>query len=206
MKRLVVSFLMIYSVFPACRSRSSDPPPPIVRRLGSNAPVADDANLKPAVKPGIKSVIIPFCGETYFGTSFDCNGKKCAKSDAELSNSCEITPNSKPAETDNNELLGSSGYPYCPTKYFGTEYDCGDKKCAKSDSDYLKPCEIKAAATPIQTAPIKTAPIQTAPIKTGTGLSGYPYCPPTHYGSVFTCGPKTCAKSDKDYLNICELP
>lgn len=38
------------------------------------------------------------------------------------------------------------------------------------------------------------------------GLSGYPYCGTAFYGTIFTCGGGySCAKSDPQYQNICEL-
>ena len=79
--------------------------------------------------------------------------------------------------------LGVSGFPFCGDRYYGTEWACNGKQCAKSDRDYKNSCEI-----------------------TATSKKGYPACGTTTYGLIFDCDGKRCAKSDPDTKNICELP
>jgi regulator of replication initiation timing len=137
----------------------------------------------------------PFCGSNYYGIEFDCNGKKCGKSDTEYKNICEITVNSKPA-TGSTAQNGASGYPLCGSVYYGIDFDCNGKKCGKSDAQYKNICEITA------TSKAASASGSTA----GLGVSGYPYCPSPRFGMDFDCNNgRKCAKSDAEYKNICEI-
>lgn len=99
----------------------------------------------------------------------------------------------KPSDTATNDK-GGSGNPLCGAIYYGTEFDCKDKKCAKSDDKYLNICEITANSKPFN----KAEPNPPAP-------AGYPACPETRYGVEFDCNGKRCAKSDAEYKNICEI-
>jgi regulator of replication initiation timing len=137
----------------------------------------------------------PFCGDLFYGIEFDCNGKKCGKSDPAYQNTCEITPTSK-AAIGNATQNGTSGYPFCGSIYYGMEFDCNGKKCGKSDSEYKNVCEITATSKPATPAASNTT----------LGVSGYPYCPTPRYGIDFDCtNGRKCAKSDLEYKNICEI-
>jgi regulator of replication initiation timing len=137
----------------------------------------------------------PFCGGLFYGIEFDCNGKKCGKSDPEYKNTCEITVNSKPAMGSTTQN-GSSGYPFCGATYYGNEFDCNGKKCGKSDTQYKNICEITATSQPSTPSASNS----------GVGVSGYPYCPTPRFGMDFDCtNGRRCAKSDAEYKNICEI-
>lgn len=137
----------------------------------------------------------PFCGDLFYGIEFDCNGKKCGKSDPAYLNTCEITPTSK-AAMGNATQTGSSGNPFCGAVYYGIEFDCNGKKCGKSDPEYKNVCEITATSKPATPAASSTT----------LGVSGYPYCPSPRYGIDFDCANnRRCAKSDPEYKNVCEI-
>ncbi len=137
----------------------------------------------------------PLCGGLFYGVEFDCNGKKCGKSDAEYKNICEITPTSKPAMGSTTQN-GSSGFPFCGALYYGTEFDCNGKKCGKSDADYKNICEIT----------VNSKPAMPSVSNSGVGASGYPYCPSPRFGTDFDCtNGRRCAKSDSEYKNTCEI-
>jgi hypothetical protein len=137
----------------------------------------------------------PLCGPSYYGVTFQCGSKTCAKSDANYQNICELTPQSRPASVSSSPSTnGSSGYPLCGSVYYGTEFTCNGKRCGKSDPNYVNICEITASSRPA-----------TATSPSTTGLSGYPYCPSTFYGTIFDCNGRRCAKSDAAYQNICEI-
>lgn len=87
----------------------------------------------------------PFCGSVYYGTVFNCNGKSCGKSDPQYVNICEITANSRPAASPNAAAgAGSSGYPFCPSPRYGTDFACNNNRvCAKSDPNYVNICEVR---------------------------------------------------------------
>lgn len=57
------------------------------------------------------------------------------------------SPPSKPKPKENTQgssrSVGESGFPYCPSPYFGWVYTCGNKRCAKSDPEYRNMCELK---------------------------------------------------------------
>jgi regulator of replication initiation timing len=133
----------------------------------------------------------PFCGSLYYGIEFDCNGRKCGKSDPQYLNTCEITPNSRPATAN-----GASGYPFCGAVYYGTEFDCNGKKCGKSDAQYQNICEITVNSKPSSGS---------TSTSTQNGSSGYPLCGAVYYGMEFDCNGKKCGKSDSQYKNICEI-
>jgi regulator of replication initiation timing len=133
----------------------------------------------------------PLCGALYYGIEFDCNGRKCGKSDAQYLNTCEITPNSKPATAK-----GASGYPLCGSVYYGAEFTCNGKQCGKSDPQFQNICEITVNSKP------STGSTSTS---TQNGSSGYPLCGSVYYGTEFTCNGKQCGKSDPQYQNICEI-
>lgn len=137
----------------------------------------------------------PLCAALFYGIEFDCNGKKCGKSDPAYLNTCEITPNTK-AAMGNQAQNGSSGFPLCGAIFYGDQFDCNGKKCGKSDSEYKNICEITATS---QAAKPSTA-------NTAIGVSGYPFCPTPRYGIDFDCtNGRRCAKSDPEYKNICEI-
>lgn len=136
----------------------------------------------------------PLCGNIYFGTVFNCNGKSCAKSDPQYKNICEIAANSKPANANGAAAQTASGFPLCGATFYGTIFNCNGKACAKSDPAYQNICELTAASS--------AAGANQAQAR---GASGYPFCGNFYYGSVFICSGRSCAKSDPNYQNICEL-
>ncbi|HET9236691.1 MAG TPA: hypothetical protein VFO10_05550 [Oligoflexus sp.] len=155
----------------------------------------DDAKKQAPNAGTLGSSGFPFCGDLFYGIEFDCNGKKCGKSDPGYLNTCEITPTSK-AAMGNATQNGTSGYPFCGAVYYGIEYDCNGKKCGKSDSEYKNACEITANSKPATPGSTSTT----------LGVSGYPYCGSTRYGIDFDCANgRRCAKSDPAYNNICEI-
>lgn len=137
----------------------------------------------------------PPCGNIYFGTVFNCNGKSCAKSDPQYKNICEIAANSKPANSNGAAAQTTSGFPLCGSTYYGTVFNCNGKNCAKSDPGYQNICELSGGSSPAGANQAQT----------GRGASGYPLCGNVYYGSVFNCNGRSCAKSDAAYQNICEL-
>ena len=145
----------------------------------------------------------PPCGDVYYGTSFSCGSVLCGKSDQRLETICELTANSRPSSSSlpsspspaRIENQGPSGYPWCPSVYYGTVFACNGYRCAKSDPGYLTICELSAQAMPTN------PPQQT----NQAGVSGYPYCPATYYGTTFNCNGRACAKADPGYTSICEL-
>jgi regulator of replication initiation timing len=155
----------------------------------------DDAKKQASNSSTLGSSGFPFCGNLFYGIEFDCNGRKCGKSDPAYQNTCEITPTSQ-AAMGNAAQNGSSGYPLCGALYYGIEFDCNGKKCGKSDSEYKNICEITATSKAATTGSSNTT----------LGVSGYPYCPTPRYGIDFDCtNGRRCAKSDPEYKNICEI-
>ncbi len=140
---------------------------------------------------GVGSSGYPLCGATFYGSQFNCNGKTCAKSDPAYVNICEITAGGQAANG-----AGASGFPLCGGIYYGSVFNCNGRSCAKSDAQYKYICEIRSGSAP-------AGQVATAG---GTGSSGYAYCPNPRYGTDFTCNNnRVCAKSDPNYVNICEV-
>lgn len=155
----------------------------------------DEAKKAASNAGNIGSSGFPLCGALFYGVEFDCNGKKCGKSDPEYKNICEITPTSKAAMGSTTQN-GSSGFPFCGAVYYGTEFDCNGRKCGKSDTEYKNICEITSNSKPAMPAASTSA----------LGVSGYPYCPTPRFGTDFDCtNGRRCAKSDPEYKNICEI-
>jgi hypothetical protein len=93
-------------------------------------------------KPAVGASGRPYCGAHYYGCVFPCAGKACAKSDKELKQECEISRDSTAPFGPSHACLGGSGFPYCPTRYYGTVFSCNGYRCAKSDPQYKNVCQI----------------------------------------------------------------
>ncbi len=118
----------------------SDPNYQNICELTANSrPSAGTSNASPS--KGVSGY--PLCGDLYYGSEFTCNGQRCGKSDPNYANTCEITASSKSASTAASSNIGTSGYPFCPSPYYGSVFDCNGRKCAKSDSAYQNICEIR---------------------------------------------------------------
>ena len=79
-----------------------------------------------------------------YGAIYQCGANQCAKSDKSYATECIIGGSSSTGSSS----TGSSGGGGCPDgdngtgKGFGTIYQCGNNKCAKTDKSYATECTV----------------------------------------------------------------
>ena len=95
---------------------------------------------------------------------------------------------------DPTASVGASGYPLCGSLYYGDTFDCNQSICGKSDALFINICQLDAASQPA-----------TLEMAENNGESGFPLCGDTFYGETFNCNGKSCAKSDANFRDICEI-
>jgi len=91
------------------------------------------------------------------------------------------------SDNDNNNNNNNNGGE-CPSKKYGSLFQCGANICAKSDANFLNTCVAR-----------KNEQLTTQ------GNPNISECPTAFYGSVYQCGDALCAKSDAQYQNMCVL-
>lgn len=99
-----------------------------------------------------------------------------------------------PASPVVNDPQGVSGHPYCGDAAYGSAFNCNGRLCAKADAQFSQVCELKADG-------LSSSQL----LATSGGTSRYPSCGSPFYGKLFGCNGKVCAKSDREFKNMCEI-